>query len=123
MDEDRAGSVRRGGRAAGRGFGPPGEPGFLPGFGNLRNYELLVETGFTAEQTVWILTLNGARILGEEERIGSVAAGKAADLVAIRGDPAADPSAIYEITLVLHDGLGYEAARLSEFAWGKVGVF
>ena len=56
----------------------PWGTGFLPGFGNLRNYELLVEAGFAPEQAIGILTLNGARILGEEERIGSIVAGKAA---------------------------------------------
>lgn len=101
----------------------PWGTGFLPGFGNLRNYELLVEAGFTAEQAVQIITLNGARVLGEEARIGSVAAGKAADLVVIRGDPVADPSTVYGVTLVFRDGVGYDSARLREFARGKVGVF
>ena len=101
----------------------PWGTGFLPGFGNLRNYELLVEAGFTPEQAVGILTLNGARILGEAERIGSIAPGKAADLVVIRGDPVATPSAIYEVTTVFRDGVGYDSARLREFARGKVGVY
>jgi imidazolonepropionase-like amidohydrolase len=101
----------------------PWGTGFLPGFGNLRNYELLVRAGFAPEQAIRILTLNGARILGEEARIGSIAPGKAADLVVIRGDPAATPSAIYEVTTVFRDGIGYDSARLREAARGKVGVF
>jgi imidazolonepropionase-like amidohydrolase len=101
----------------------PWGTGFLPGFGNLRNYELLVEAGFTAEQAVQIITLNGARVLGEDARIGSVAQGKAADLVVIRGDPVADPSQVYGVTLVFRDGVGYDSARLREFARGKVGVY
>lgn len=101
----------------------PWGTGFLPGFGNLRNYELLVEAGFTPEQAIGILTLNGARVLGEEARIGSIVAGKAADLVVIRGDPVATPSQVYEVTLVFRDGIGYDSARLREFAKGKVGVF
>jgi hypothetical protein len=112
--------------AAGGLLGAGSDPwgtGFLPGFGNLRNYELLVEAGFTPEQSIQILTLNGARILGEEARIGSVAAGKNADLVVIRGDPVATPSQIYEVTHVFRDGIGYDPARLREFATGKVGVF
>ena len=101
----------------------PGGTGFLPGFGDLRNYELLVEAGFTPEQAVQILTLNGARILGEEARIGSIAAGKAADLVVIRGDPVATPAQIYEVATIFRDGVGYDSARLREAARGKVGVF
>lgn len=112
--------------AAGGLLGAGSDPwgtGFLPGFGNLRNYELLVEAGFAPEQAIGILTLNGARILGEEERIGSIAVGKAADLVVIRGDPVATPSQVYEVTLVFRGGVGYDSARLREFAKGKVGVF
>ena len=101
----------------------PWGTGFLPGFGNLRNYELLVEAGFAPEEAIRIMTLNGARILGEEARTGSIAPGKAADLVVIRGDPVATPSQVYEVTLVFRDGLGYDSARLREAARGKVGVF
>jgi imidazolonepropionase-like amidohydrolase len=64
------------------------------------------------------MTLNGARILHEEARIGSVAAGKAADLVVIRGNPVATPSQIYEVTLVFRDGVGYDSARLRKAARG-----
>ncbi|HEU0015495.1 MAG TPA: amidohydrolase family protein [Longimicrobium sp.] len=101
----------------------PWGTGFLPGFGNLRNYELLVEAGFAPEQAVQILTLNGARILGEQDRIGSIAPGKAADLVVIRGNPLATPSAIYDVTHVLRAGIAYDPARLRDFARGKVGVY
>jgi cytosine/adenosine deaminase-related metal-dependent hydrolase len=112
--------------AAGGLLGAGSDPwgtGFLPGFGNLRNYELLVEAGFTPEQAIQVMTLNGARILGEEARIGSVQPGKAADLVVIRGDPLGTPSAIYEVATVFRDGRGYDSARLREFARGKVGIY
>lgn len=112
--------------AAGGVLGSGSDPwgtGFLPGFGNVRNYELLVQAGFTPEQAVQVMTLNGARILGEEARIGSVQAGKAADLVVIRGDPVRTPADAYEVTMVFRDGLGYDAARLRDFARGKVGIF
>jgi imidazolonepropionase-like amidohydrolase len=112
--------------AAGGLLGAGSDPwgtGFLPGFGNLRNYELLVRAGFPPEQAIQIMTLNGARILGEEARIGSIAPGKAADLVVIRGNPIANPSQIYEVTTVFRDGIGYDSARLRDFARGKVGVF
>ena len=101
----------------------PWGTGFLPGFGDLRNYELLVQAGFRPEEAIRILTLNGARILGEDARVGSVAAGKRADLVVIRGDPVASPAAIYDVVTVFRDGLGYDSARLQAFARGKVGVY
>jgi hypothetical protein len=101
----------------------PWGTGLVPGFGNLRNYELLLEAGFAPEQAIRILTLNGARILGEDDRIGSVEAGKRADLVVIRGDPLGDPAAIYDVTLVFKDGVGYDPERLRRGARGRVGVF
>jgi len=111
--------------AAGGLLGAGADPwgtGYLPGYGDLRNYELLVQAGFTAEQAIQILTLNGARILHEEARIGSIAPGKAADLVVIRGDPVATPSHIYEVATVFRDGVGYDAGRLRDFARGKIGA-
>ncbi len=99
----------------------PWGTGYLPGFGNLRNYELLLEAGFPAPEAIQILTLNGARILDEDARLGSVQPGKLADLVIIRGDPVADPTAIYEVVTVFKDGVGYDSARLREAAGGTIG--
>ncbi len=69
-----------------------------------------------------ILTLNGARILGESDRIGSIEAGKQADLVVIRGDPLGDPAGIYDVEIVFREGIGYDPARLRESAKGRIGV-
>ena len=100
----------------------PWGTGMLPGVGNLRNYELLVKAGFTAEQAVQIMTLNGARILGEEQRIGSIAVGKAADLVVIFGDPVGVPSDVYNVVTVFKDGVGFDSAQLRQEAKGRVGL-
>jgi hypothetical protein len=111
--------------AAGGLLGAGSDPwgtGFLPGLGNLRNYELLVEAGFTPEQAVQIITFNGARILGEARETGSIAAGKRADLVVIRGDPVRTPSAITNIVTVFKGGVGYDSAKLRAAAAGKVGL-
>lgn len=111
--------------AAGGLLGAGSDPwgtGFLPGVGNLRNYELLVEAGFAPEQAVQIMTLNGARILGIDAKTGSVAVGKAADLMIVRGDPIATPSAIYDVVTVFRDGIGFDSARLRAAAKGRVGL-
>jgi imidazolonepropionase-like amidohydrolase len=65
--------------------------------------------------------LNGARILGEDARVGSVTAGKLADLVVIAGDPVASPADIYEVVTVFKEGVGYDSARLREASRGKIG--
>lgn len=100
----------------------PWGTGFLPGIGNLRNYELLVQAGFTPEMAVRIMTLNGAKILGIDARTGSIATGKAADLMIVRGDPVATPSAIYDVVTVFRDGIGFDSERLRRAAKGRVGV-
>ena len=49
----------------------------IAGYGDQRNYELLIEAGFTPEQAVQIMTANGAKILGFDKRLGTIAAGDA----------------------------------------------
>lgn len=100
----------------------PWATGVLPGVGDLRNYELLVQAGFAPGQAIQIMTLNGARILGEDEQIGSIAVGKRADLVIIRGDPLRNPTDIYNVVTVFQDGIGYDAAKLRAAARGRVGI-
>ena len=66
---------------------PTGNGGVIPGFGDQREVELLVEAGFTPVEAIRIATLNGATYLGLADRIGSIAPGKDADLVVVKGDP------------------------------------
>ncbi len=85
--------VKAGGLLA-AGTDPTGSGGLVPGFSNQRAIELLVEAGFSVPEAIQIATLNGARVLGREERIGTIAAGKQADLVVLRGNPEERVSAI-----------------------------
>ncbi|MFN8571564.1 MAG: amidohydrolase family protein [Gemmatimonadaceae bacterium] len=100
----------------------PWGTGMLPGFGDLRNFEMLVEAGFTPAQAVQIMTLNGAKILHQDATTGSVQVGKRADLVVIRGDPTQTSSDIYQVVTVFKDGYGFSTERLFNGARGKVGV-
>lgn len=104
------------------GVDPTGMGGALPGYGDQRNYELLIEAGFTPEQVIQIMTLNGARVIGEDARLGSVKAGKLADLVVIKGDPVARHAEIRNVTLVFKEGLGYNSPKLIESVKGLVGL-
>jgi imidazolonepropionase-like amidohydrolase len=113
--------VRAGGLLA-AGVDPTGNGGALPGFGDQRNYELLIEAGFTPVEAINIMTLNGARVLGEDKRLGSVTEGKLADLVVIKGDPIARPAEIRNVAIVFKDGLGYDPAKLIEACRGLVGI-
>jgi imidazolonepropionase-like amidohydrolase len=113
--------VKAGGLLA-AGVDPTGAGGALAGFGDQRNYELLIEAGFTPPQVVQIMTLNGARILGVQDRLGTVEAGKLADLVVLRGDLATNPLVIREVTTVFKDGVGYDSAKLLAAVKGRVGI-
>jgi imidazolonepropionase-like amidohydrolase len=104
------------------GVDPTGFGGALPGFGDQRNYELLIEAGFSPAQTVQILSANGAKILGVYDRLGSVERGKTADLVVLQGDLASDPSVIRKVTTVFKDGVGYDSAKLIAAVKGRVGI-
>lgn len=96
--------------------------GSLPGFGDLRNFEILVEAGFTPEEAIQVMTSNGATLLGESDRYGTVAAGKLADLAVFRGDPTRTSADIERVVLVFRDGVGYDSAKLIASVKGEVGV-
>ncbi len=94
----------------------------LPGFGDHRELELLVEAGFTPVEAICIATSNGARYLGQLERIGTIAPGKHADLVVINGDPAQRIADIEKVELVFKDGLAYDPGKLIGSVRGMVGI-
>ena len=106
----------------GAGVDPTGNGGALPGYGDQRNYELLREAGFSPEQVVQIMSLNGAKILGVDSELGSVERGKVADLVVLRGDLAADPAVIKQTVTVFKDGIGWDSTKLLESVKGRVGI-
>jgi imidazolonepropionase-like amidohydrolase len=104
------------------GVDPTGNGGALAGFGDQRNYELLIEAGFTPVQVIQIMSANGAKVLGVGDRLGTVAPGKLADLVVLRGDLAANPLVIREVATVFKDGVGYDSAKLIAAVKGRVGI-
>lgn len=65
---------------------------------------------------------NGAQFLGELECVGTLAVGKAADIVVIRGNPAANIADIEKVEIVFKDGIAYDSAKLIESVKGLVGL-
>jgi hypothetical protein len=102
---------------------PTGNGGVIPGFGDLRGLELLVEGGFTPVEAIRIATLNGAVFEGLQDRIGSIAPGKDADLVVVRGNPAANINDVENIETVFKDGIGFDSAKLLESVKGRYGEY
>jgi hypothetical protein len=102
---------------------PTGNGGVIPGFGDQREVELLVDAGFKPEEAIRIATLNGAIYLGLADRIGSIAPGKNADLMVVKGDPSHTIADIENVETVFKDGVGYDAVKLLESVRGRYGQY
>src|SRR5438045_9675454 len=96
--------------------------GGLACFADQRKFEFLVDAGFTPIEAIHIATANGAQYLGESDRIGTLAPGKQADLVIIKGDPSKKIEDIENVEIVFKDGIGYDSAKLIESVRGMVGM-
>ena len=93
----------------------------LPGFAYHRELWAMNHAGLPNAVVLKAATINGARALGVADRLGSVEAGKLADLVILRGDPLADIKATRDIRHVIKAGVVYEPALLLESAEGGIG--
>jgi imidazolonepropionase-like amidohydrolase len=120
MDFERA-FVKAGGLLI-AGLDPTGNGGIVAGFGDLRQVELLVEAGFTPVEAIKIASFNGAKFLGEDARIGSIAPGKQADLMVVKGNPAATIADIEKVEIVFKDGVGFDSEKLIQSVQGLVGI-
>ena len=93
------------------GLDPTGYGGVIAGFGDQREVELLVEAGFTPVEAIHIASSNGAEFLGQLSTIGTLAPGKAADIVVLRGDPSTNIKDIENVAIVFKDGVGYDSDK------------
>ena len=103
--------------------GRPVPPGVIPGFSNQRQLELLVEAGFTPLEAIAIGTRNGARFLGRDGRIGTIAPGKQADLMVVTGDPSRAIGDVRKVETVFRQGVGFDSQRLIQSVSGRVGLW
>ena len=104
------------------GTDPTGYGGVVAGFSNAREIELLVEAGLTPIEAIKVATMNGAQYLGRAAEIGSIAAGKRADIVVVRGDPSTTIADIEQVETVFKAGVGYDSAKLFASVKGQVGL-
>jgi imidazolonepropionase-like amidohydrolase len=75
---------------------------------NGREFELMVRYGMTPMQAIVAGTLNGATLLGLEADAGTVAVGKRADLVAVRGDPLQNIAVLERADFVMKSGVVFK---------------
>jgi imidazolonepropionase-like amidohydrolase len=93
----------------------------LPGFAYHRELLAMTYAGIPPAAVLKAATINGARALGIDTRLGSIEAGKLADLYVVRGNPLDDIKAARDIKIVFRDGIAYDTAELLQSAEGKIG--
>lgn len=93
----------------------------LPGFAYHRELMAMVHAGIPAADVLRAATINGARALGVDDRLGSIETGKLADLVVVRGNPLEDITATRDIELVIKNGETYRPGELLEQAKARIG--
>ena len=104
------------------GTDPTGFGGVIAGYSNQRALELLVQAGFSPLEAIKIATLNGAKYLGRDSKIGTLAVGKQADLIVVRGDPSARIEDVENVEIVFKGGVGYDSAKIFDSVKGRVGL-
>jgi imidazolonepropionase-like amidohydrolase len=87
------------------------DAGVIPHGTNAHEFGLMVEWGgMTPMQSLVAGTMTGASLLGWESKVGSIATGKYADIVAVPGDPLQDIHATEHVTFVMKGGVIYKGA-------------
>ena len=76
---------------------------------NADEFELMVKHGMPASAAIQAATMNAATLLGVEKEVGSLEPGKAADLIAVAGDPIADITILKTVRFVMKDGRVFKA--------------
>ncbi|HEX2722867.1 MAG TPA: amidohydrolase family protein, partial [Gemmatimonadaceae bacterium] len=85
------------------------DAGVIPHGTNAREFGLMVEWGgMTTLASLTAGTLGGARLLGWEKRVGSIEAGKLADIVAVPGNPLEDIHRTEQVSFVMKNGVIYK---------------
>ena len=90
----------------------------MPGFALHRELELYAEAGIPPAEVIRIATIGAAKIMKRDKDLGSIAAGKLADMILVDGDPTQRMSDIRRTSLVIKGGRVYEPANL----YGAIGV-
>jgi imidazolonepropionase-like amidohydrolase len=84
----------------------------MAGFALHRELELEVEAGIPPAQVLQNATLNAAKIMSMDKELGSITAGKLADLTLVDGDPTENISDVRKTKLVIKDGVVYDPKEL-----------
>jgi imidazolonepropionase-like amidohydrolase len=84
------------------------DAGVYPHGQNARELEYMVEAGMPAVEAILAATRNAADLLGQSANLGSLQAGRFADLVAVKGDPTTDIKLLANVSFVMKSGVIYK---------------
>ncbi|WP_028102509.1 metal-dependent hydrolase family protein [Pseudoduganella violaceinigra] len=84
------------------------DAGVFPHGENAKEFAYMVEAGMPALEAIRAATLGAASLLGQANRLGSLEAGYAADIVAVAGDPLKDITLLQKVGFVMKDGVIYK---------------
>lgn len=84
------------------------DAGVFPHGQNARQFSRMVDLGMTAWQAIQSATTSAASLLGRSDLLGSVAPGKSADIIAVRGDPLKNVSVLEDVQFVMKEGTTYK---------------
>src|SRR6202041_2710494 len=84
------------------------DAGVCPHGINARQFAFMVKYGMTPMQAIQAATVNAADLIGHSELFGSIAAGKSADIVAVKGDPLGDIRVLEHVAFVMKEGTVYK---------------
>lgn len=87
------------------------DSGVSPHGDNAREFIYMVEAGMPPLEALRAATLSAATVMGMEKQLGTLEAGKLADIVAVPGDPAKDISVMTKVDFVMKDGVVYKSAK------------
>ena len=112
---------RGGGRWITLGTDHPSWGEFFSGFSVHREMHALHRSGIPAPDVLRIATINGARALGVDDRLGTLEPGKLADLVILAGSPTTDIRNTRNVRMVVKNGVVHDARAVLESVKGSIG--
>ncbi|KQQ96221.1 amidohydrolase family protein [Massilia sp. Leaf139] len=84
------------------------DAGVFPHGENAKEFGYMVEAGMSPIDAIRAATVNAAALLDQPQRLGMVAPGFAADIVAVEGDPLRDVKLLEQVKFVMKDGVVYK---------------
>jgi imidazolonepropionase-like amidohydrolase len=89
----------------------------VPGHSLHRVLEIYVQAGLTPMQVIQLATSGAAKVMGMDREVGTVEAGKRADLILVQGNPLDNFADLRKVTRVITNGRMYDPGEL----WNSVG--